>query len=447
MRWSFFVEVMLLKKATKRIVIAGFVIGMIITSNAPVFADSKDDFQKDEDKYITLCSSSHLSKNQQNTCKKFNTYLKAKNKEVMQDIADTKKEISKTTDNIDEIKKGIEVNEQEMVSLEIDIKQIEKDIEELENTIEGKKKLLGDRLYVMQTLSNSNDFLYFLMGAQDLTTAIRRAQSIKEITKADREEIDKLATQYETYQLQKKSLDDKKKVLKSKKEENEALQEKYEELLVKQQKSLKNSQNESQELSESQKKINTNLTKLFKESLKEQSSTNVGQISKPSGNQSSGSSTSSSQSTGEVGVKIANKALTRQGCRYWWGAPGGGFGDGQGLDNANAIYFDCSGLVAWAHRQSGIMIGRTTAAGYSASGKSVSYSNLQPGDVITFNYGGGVAHIGIYIGVVSGVRSFVHASGSGSGTRGQYANQCVKVSSIEPGGYWYNYMYNCRRLY
>lgn len=89
------------------------------------------------------------------------------------------------------------------------------------------------------------------------------------------------------------------------------------------------------------------------------------------------------------------------------------------------------------------MIGRTTAAGYSQSGKSVSYSNLQPGDVITFNYGGGVAHIGIYI----GNQQFVHASGSGSGTRGQYANQCVKVSSIAPGGYWYNYMYNCRRLY
>lgn len=435
-----------MKKTTKRIVIAGFVIGMIITSIGPVFADSNDSFEKDEDKYITLCSSSHLSKNQQNTCKKFNTYLKTKNKEVKKDIADTKEEISKTTDNIDDIKKEIEENKEEMVSLEIDINQIEKDIKELEETIEEKKELLGDRLYAMQTMSNSNDLLYFLMGAEDLNMAFSRAKGMKEIAEADNEDIDELATQYETLQIQKKSLDDKKEALEIKKKENEELQNKYEELLSKQKKSLKNSQNQSEELSEAQKEIDNNLTKLFEESLKEQSSTNVGQISKPSNSQSN-SSSSSSQSSSEIGVKIANKALTRQGCRYWWGAPGGGFGDGQGLDNPNAIYFDCSGLVAWAHRQSGIMIGRTTAAGYSASGKSVSYSNLQPGDVITFNYGGGVAHIGIYIGVVNGVRSFVHASGSGSGTRGQYANQCVKVSSIEPGGYWYNYMYNCRRLY
>ena len=56
------------------------------------------------------------------------------------------------------------------------------------------------------------------------------------------------------------------------------------------------------------------------------------------------------------GNAIAQKALTKLGARYWWGAPGGGFGDGQGLDNPNAKYFDCSGFVAWAHRQSGVKI-------------------------------------------------------------------------------------------
>ena len=56
----------------------------------------------------------------------------------------------------------------------------------------------------------------------------------------------------------------------------------------------------------------------------------------------------------KTGLAIANKALSKQGSRYWWGAPGGGFGDGQGLDSPNAIYFDCSGLVAWAHRQAGV---------------------------------------------------------------------------------------------
>ena len=96
-----------------------------------------------------------------------------------------------------------------------------------------------------------------------------------------------------------------------------------------------------------------------------------------------------------------------------------------------------------AHNQAGVKTGRTTAAGYAGSGKAVSYSNLQIGDVITFNYGSGVAHIGIYI----GNGNMVHASGKGSGTVGQYPDQCVKVTSVAPGSYFYRHIYNCRRLY
>lgn len=76
-------------------------------------------------------------------------------------------------------------------------------------------------------------------------------------------------------------------------------------------------------------------------------------------------------------------------------------------------------------------------------GKAIPYSKLQIGDVITFNYGSGVAHIGIYI----GEGKMIHASGQGSGTVGQYPNQCVKISSVAKGSYFYRNMYNCRRLY
>ena len=48
---------------------------------------------------------------------------------------------------------------------------------------------------------------------------------------------------------------------------------------------------------------------------------------------------------------------------------------------------------------------------------------------------------GIYI----GGGSFVHAAGNGSGTVGQYPNQCVKTASLS--GYWENHAYNYRRLY
>ena len=172
---------------------------------------------------------------------------------------------------------------------------------------------------------------------------------------------------------------------------------------------------------------NTDQTTNNNNSNENQNSSNNNQNSSTNTNQNNSSTT---ESNAALGVKIANYALAKQGSRYYWGASG-------------PTYFDCSGLVYWAHKQAGVRIGRTTAAGYAGSGKSVSYNNLQIGDVITFNYGSGVAHIGIYI----GNGRMVHASGKGSETVGQDPNQCVKVTSIAPGSYFYNYIYNCRRLY
>lgn len=49
----------------------------------------------------------------------------------------------------------------------------------------------------------------------------------------------------------------------------------------------------------------------------------------------------STDSSATLGVKIANYALSKQGSRYYWGAQG-------------PTYFDCSGLVYWAHNQAGV---------------------------------------------------------------------------------------------
>ncbi len=159
-------------------------------------------------------------------------------------------------------------------------------------------------------------------------------------------------------------------------------------------------------------------------------------------NATSGSSVGLTPGSSELGNTIASMALSKVGCRYWWGAPGGGYGDPSSLYSLDAIYFDCSGLVAWAHYHSGKSVGRTTARVYATMGSAVSYSNLQAGDVITISGGGSyVYHIGIYI----GGGYVVHASGYGEDTRGQYASQCVRV---DPISVFQNMgIYNYRRLY
>lgn len=146
----------------------------------------------------------------------------------------------------------------------------------------------------------------------------------------------------------------------------------------------------------------------------------------------------------EIKNAIAEYAVSKLECLYWWGAPGGGFDDGQILSSYDAIYFDCSGLVCWAHLQAGVELERLIAQQYANIGEEVKYKNLETGDVITFTYNNGtsVSHIGIYIG--DGM--MVHAVGS-STSRGDDYSDKVMISSVEKGSYWYDYIYNCRRLY
>ena len=64
--------------------------------------------------------------------------------------------------------------------------------------------------------------------------------------------------------------------------------------------------------------------------------------------------------------------------------------------------FDCSGLVYWAFRAAGSQVPRLSADGYMDASTPVSRADLQPGDLVFFNYGrlpsGTADHIGIYIG-------------------------------------------------
>jgi cell wall-associated NlpC family hydrolase len=56
--------------------------------------------------------------------------------------------------------------------------------------------------------------------------------------------------------------------------------------------------------------------------------------------------------------------------------------------------FDCSGLVMWVYGRLGIALPHNAAALYS-TGKAVSISHMEPGDLVFFH---GLGHVGIYIG-------------------------------------------------
>ena len=368
------------------------------------------DFEGQEDKYIKICSS-NLTNSNKKVCQEFNKYLKEKNQDLKEEIQDTKDDLSETNNNIEEVSKKIETLNSQIDEKNKEIDYMLKSIEKIKKDIAKKEEQMRERLYVMQTTYNSNWVLDFLFGSEDFSTFFSRIGSVNDITAYEKELVEELTQQKQNLDTQQKSLETAKENLESQKKSQEALQEKYIELKTAQQEKIKDSQQESKEVSSAQKKIDAALSELISRA--------------PSGGGGGGSYV-----PGDSAVRnaIAQKALTRLGCRYWWGANG-------------PNYFDCSGLVYWAYNQAGVSLGRTTAAGYAGSGKAISRSELQPGDVITFSYGSGVAHIGIYI----GGGSFVHASGEGSGTVGQYPDQCVKTAPLS--GYWERYVYNYRRLY
>lgn len=94
--------------------------------------------------------------------------------------------------------------------------------------------------------------------------------------------------------------------------------------------------------------------------------------------------------------------------------------------------FDCSGFTMYIYGLYGVSLphGATGQYGY---GTSVSQSELQPGDLVFFSYGGNaIGHVGIYV----GDRNFIHASTYGVG---------VITSSLDGGSYPSRYV-GARRI-
>jgi cell wall-associated NlpC family hydrolase len=59
--------------------------------------------------------------------------------------------------------------------------------------------------------------------------------------------------------------------------------------------------------------------------------------------------------------------------------------------------YDCSGLVMWAFAQAGISLPHSAAAQYGY-GTHIPPAQLQPGDIVFYEEGGGIGHDGIYVG-------------------------------------------------
>ena len=82
---------------------------------------------------------------------------------------------------------------------------------------------------------------------------------------------------------------------------------------------------------------------------------------------------------------------------------------GKSLDSGT----DCSGFTCFIYADFGYSISRTPSGQLSSAGRSIDYSEIQPGDIICYTSNGGrsCTHVGLYI----GDGQIIHAANSRKG--------------------------------
>ena len=128
---------------------------------------------------------------------------------------------------------------------------------------------------------------------------------------------------------------------------------------------------------------------------------------------------------------IVEKAKSKLGSQYQLGASH----SSKAIKNPNTTKFDCSSFVCWVYYQSGKDIGVHDSRELNDIGKSVKYSELQPGDIIVYSSNkkaSGIHHVAIYV----GNGKIIHAKGKDYGV----------VEDSCTSGYYRKYIYSCRRI-
>lgn len=335
--------------------------------------------------------------------------------ELNKKIEEVNVEIQKLDNQISPLVIQINDNEAKIKNINNEIDNTKVEIEQSKEKIKEQEEVLGDRLREVYKSGGQLSYISIIFSANSLSDLISKIDSAKKVVEIDNEAVDALNEEKDKLDEKVTSLEEKNKEIievneeiKSKKselddkkaeqqvllDENKAAKAEFDRLYLAPLESelvaptisaatnasndydtilnsknalvaLKNNQIKSPSvLSKINDAINT-ADKLLKQKKAEQAAAqNRGNVTY-SGNASA----------------IISEAYKHLGKRYVYGASG-------------PSTFDCSGFTSYVYRvAAGIEIGRTTYNQINA-GREVSYSELQPGDLV-FPH---ADHVGIYIG-------------------------------------------------
>ncbi|EAD9787062.1 peptidase P60, partial [Listeria monocytogenes] len=165
--------------------------------------------------------------------------------------------------------------------------------------------------------------------------------------------------------------------------------------------------------------------------LREATSSNVGQESSSSDTSTPSKKSNTTKNVASNDNNSAPSAATPSSGGYsaMISAANAQLGKPYSLGATGPSAFDCSGFTSYAFRAAGVSLPRTSGGQYAAASK-ISASQAKPGDLVFFNYGSGIAHVGIYV---------------GGGQMINAQNNGVKYDNIT-SGYWAKYLVGYGRV-
>ena len=356
-------------------------------------------------------------------------------------ISELQAEQDVASKKLKDLKANIAENEAEATQLVADIQEtqatletLQEEIEDLKNIIAKREEQLNEQARGLQVMGETNNLIHFVLKAESLNDIVGRVDVVSTIissnkqqvaqqeadkAKVEEKEAETVAKQEEQQLLASK--------LESKKAELEEKQAEQESLVASIAAEKAVAQAERNELVERAKAAEARRQELAAVRVASSQTTATPSTQSASSNSSSDSAKATQAVTPSTSkpaeapapapAPAANNgsllgiAHSLSGVRYQYG--------GTTLSG-----FDCSGFTSYVFRQAGRSIPRTAAGQYSATSR-VSRAQAQPGDLVFFNQGGGIDHVGIYL----GGGSFIGAQSSTG----------VAVASLN-SGYWANYV-------
>lgn len=392
-----------MKKKILSVVIAG---ALTLTSIMPVFATPNEEVIKNQQKY----------------------------EEINAKIDDIQGKIYSLNEQIGPLVEKIDNNKKEMESIKEEIDNTNKEIEASKVEIDEKEEVLGKRLRELYKSGGQGSYLTLLFSAESFSDLISKIDSARRLVSIDKKIVKELLGK-------KEKLDEKIDSLESKSNEIAKINEETNKVLLEFEDKKKEQEKFIAEAQEEQKKFDEEFLSVSERSLVEyqleilESSTNISELQNAV---SQLKNIKDNQLKSPTVIEEVNNSIERgtakieelQAQAMVVISPNRGQGSASGNAIVSYAYnfigtpyvygatgpssFDCSGFTSYVYRNAaGIDITRTTHTQIGV-GTPVSYSELQPGDLV-FTYN--VEHVGIYV----GGGKYIHAPQPGDS---------VKVSPI-----------------